>query len=179
MTLHELVPMIGDGFFLLMVAGIPLYAALRGVKVYDTFLDGAQHGIQVILAILPYMTALLVAIGMFRASGGFDVLAKLMQPILNLLHIDADLVPLALVRPFSGAATNGVFADILRTHGPDSLVARTAGTMMGSTETTFYVVALYFGAVGIQRTRHAVPAGLLADLVGIVASVVVCRWLLL
>lgn len=174
-----LVSQIANGLFIAMVAGIPLYAGLKRVPVYDTFIEGAEGGIRVIIKILPYMTAMIVAVGMFRASGGFAHISLWLQPVLLKFHIPADLVPLALVRPFSGAASNGILADIIHTHGGNALVSHMAGTMMGSTETTFYVIAVYFGAVRIRQTRHAVPAGLFADFVGMIASIVVCRYLLL
>ena len=158
-----------------MIAGIPLYASLRKVKVYDSFVEGAKEGFQISIRLIPYLVAMLVAIGMFRASGAIDLIAHALSPILSKIGMPSDLLPLALVRPFSGSAANGVMADVIHTHGGNSIISKMAGTMMGSTETTFYVVAIYFGAVNIRRTRHAVPAGLIADLVGILASVWICN----
>ena len=157
------------------ISFFPLYAALRGVKVYEEFVEGAKEGFQVALRIIPFLVAILVAIGMFNAAGGIDLLTKCLSPVLNAIHFPTELLPLALMRPLSGSGSLGLFSDIVSTHGPDSILSRMAGTLYGSTETTFYVLAVYFGAVGIRRTRHAIPAGLTADLVGIIASIIVCR----
>ncbi len=159
-------------FFL---AFFPLYAALRRVPVYEEFVEGAREGFHVAVRIIPYLVAMLVAVGMFRAAGGVDLLARGLGPVLAAVGFPVDLLPLALMRPLSGAASLGLFSELVQTHGPDSLVSRMAATVLGSTETTLYVVAVYFGAVGVRRTRHAVAAGLLADLAGIVASVAICR----
>jgi spore maturation protein B len=148
------------------------------LNVYETFVDGAKEGFTLIVRLIPYFVAMIVAIGMFRASGGFELLGVWLAPALSWLGIPAEVLPLALVRPFSGQASNAVLVDIANTHGGDSLIAKMAATMMGSTETTFYVVAVYFGAVGIARTRHAIPVGLIADLVGVIAAVWICRWML-
>jgi spore maturation protein B len=154
---------------------IPLYAALRGVRVFDEFVEGAKEGFQLWVRIIPYLVAMLVAIGMFRAAGGMDLLARGLGPLLGALGFPAELLPMSVMRPLSGSGTIALFRDLVETAGADSLVARIGGTILGSTETTFYVIAVYFGSVGITRTRHAVPAGLLADLAGIIASVGICR----
>jgi spore maturation protein SpmA len=153
----------------------PLYAAVRGVKVYDEFVEGAKEGFAVILKIIPFLVTMLVGIGMFKGAGGIDLLARLLAPVLGPLHFPPDLLPLALMRPLSGGATLALFTDVVHRLGPDNIVSLMAGTLYGSTETTFYVAAVYFGSVGIRQTRHAIPAGLLADLTGVIASVVICR----
>jgi len=158
-----------------LLSAFPLYAALRRVKVYEEFVDGAKEGFEVAIRIIPYLVAILVAIGMFRAAGGIDVLSRALGPIMQLLSFPPDLLPLVLMRPLSGSGTLGIFTELVKNFGPDSLLARTAGTIFGSTETTFYVLAVYFGSVAIKRTRYAVLAGLTGDLVGVVASIVVCR----
>lgn len=158
-------------FFL---AFFPLYAALQRVPVYEEFVEGAKEGFQVAVRIIPYLVAMLVAVGMFRAAGGIDLLARGLRPVLETVGFPVDLLPMTLMRPLSGGATLGLFTELVNTHGPDSLVSRMGATIMGSTETTLYVVAVYFGAVGVRRARHAVAAGLLADLAGVVASVAVC-----
>ncbi len=158
-----------------LLALFPLYAALRGVRVYEEFVEGAKEGFQVAVRIIPFLVAMLVAIGMFRAAGGVDLLARALRPALNVIGFPTDLLPMALTRPLSGSATIGLFADLVKSHGPDSLVTRMGGTLLGSTETTFYVLAVYFGAVAVQRTRHAVAVGLLADLTGMLAAVTICR----
>ena len=157
------------------ISFFPLYAFCTGVKVYEEFIEGAKEGFHVAVRIIPYLIAILVAVGMFRAAGGIQLLAAWLAPLLNRIGFPADLLPIVIVRPLSGGATTGLFAELVKAHGPDSFIARTAGTIMGSTETTFYVLAVYFGSVGIRRTRHAVLAGLAADLTGVVASFVICR----
>ena len=155
----------------------PLYAWLRGVKVYEEFVEGAREGFQVATRIIPFLVAILVAVGMFRKAGGIALFSKVLGPSLGTVGFPVDLLPLALVRPLSGSATTGVFTEIVQHFGPDSLNSLMAGTIFGSTETTFYVLAVYFGSVGIRRTRHALPAGLMADLAGVIASILICRLL--
>jgi len=158
-----------------LLAFFPLYAAIRGIAVYEEFVEGAKEGFAVAIRIIPYLVAILVAIGMFRGGGGIDLVTRWLRPVLDAIRFPTELVPLALMRPLSGSGTIALFSDLVKQLGPDQLVSRMAATILGSTETTFYVVAVYFGAVGVQRTRHAVPAGLVADLVGIIASVIICR----
>ncbi len=158
-----------------LLSFFPLYAALRRVPVYEEFVEGAKEGIQVALRIIPFLVAILAAVGMFRAAGGIDLLSQALNPVFQKTGFPSELLPLVFMRPLSGSGTMGIFTELVASHGPDSLIARMAGTIMGSTETTFYVVAVYFGSVAIRRTRHAVPAGLLADLAGVIASVIVCR----
>ncbi|MDP9292736.1 MAG: nucleoside recognition protein [Verrucomicrobiota bacterium] len=159
-------------FFL---AFFPLYAALRGVKVYEEFVVGAKEGFNVAVRIIPYLVAILVAVGMFRAAGGIEIISAALAPLFDRIGFSTELLPIVLVRPLSGSATTGLFAELVKTVGPDSIIARTAGTILGSTETTFYVLAVYFGSVAIRRTRHAVLAGLIADLTGVIVSVAICR----
>jgi spore maturation protein B len=158
------------------VVGIPLYATVKKVDVFDAFIVGAKQGFELSVSLIPYLVAMMVAIGMLRASGFFDLIYGVLAPYLSKIGIPAEILPLAFVRPFSGSASMGVTAEIIHANGGDALVSKIAATMMGSTETTFYVIAVYFGAVSIRRTRHAIPAGLLADLAGILASVYVCRY---
>ena len=159
----------------LILTGFPFYAALRGIKVYEEFVEGAKEGFQVALRIIPFLVAMLMAIFMFRGSGGLDLLTNSLRPVLGLVGFPADLLPMTLMRPLSGSATTALFTDVVTHFGPDSPVTRLAGTIFGSTETTFYVVAVYFGSVAVRRTRHAIAAGLIADATGVVASVIVCR----
>lgn len=161
----------------LALAFFATYAAVRGVKVYEEFIHGAREGWEVAQRILPSLVAILVAVRMFREAGGINILSSLLAPILSPLGVSPELLPLILVRPLSGGATTGLFTELVTQFGPDSLLARTAATIFGSTETTFYVLAVYFGAVGIQRGRHALAAGLLADGAGAAASIAICRWM--
>jgi spore maturation protein B len=168
---------LSNGMFLLFIVGIPFYAAFKKINVFDAFIAGAKQGFETSVNIIPYLIAMMVSIGMLRASGFFTLLNQWLAPLMAMIGMPPEVLPLALIRPFSGSASNGVMAELIHQHGGDSMIAKIAATMMGSTETTFYVIAVYFGSVGIRRTRHAIPVGLLADFAGVVASVVVCRYL--
>ncbi|MBM93636.1 MAG: spore maturation protein [Legionellales bacterium] len=174
----QLVNWISSAVFLSFVAGIPCVGAFKKIKVFDVFVEGAQEGFNVVLRIVPFLVGMVVAIGMLRASGAFELLAQGLGPVLNAMGVPPDLLPLMLARPFSGAASNAVLVDIIRAQGGDSMIAHMAATMIGSTETTLYVVAVYFGAVGIRRTRHAIACGLIADAVGMFVSIFICRFLI-
>src|SRR5256886_2361842 len=141
-----------------LLSFFPVYAAARGIKVYDEFVEGAKEAFNVILRIIPFLVTMLVAIGMFKGAVGIDLLTKMLSPILTPLHFSTDLVPLALMRPLSGSATRAPFTDVVHGLGPDNIISLMAATIYGSTETTFYVAAVYFGSVGIKQTRHAIPA---------------------
>lgn len=159
-----------------ILAVIPLYAMLvRKVKVYEVFVEGAKEGFTIAVRIIPYLVAILVAIGMLRASGVLDWMIIGLKPVLSFLGFPPENLPLAFMRPLSGSGSFGLLADLVNEYGADSLQAKIGATMYGSTETTFYVLAVYFGAVGIRRSRHAVLAGLMADAAGILAAVYVCR----
>lgn len=179
MSFDRAIEYFADTLFLLFVVGIPVYAACRRVKVYEVFIEGAQGGFQIAVKIIPYLLAMLVALGMFRASGALELISNLGAPLWNALHVPADILPLALMRPFSGTAATGIMAELIHEHGGNAYISELAATIMGSTETTFYVVAVYFGAVNIRRTRQAIPAGLVADLVGVIAAIWICSLLFL
>jgi spore maturation protein B len=165
-----------NGMFLTFIVGIPLYGVIKKINVFDAFIEGARKGFDTSISLIPYLIAIMVAVGMLRASGFFELLQHWISPVLSAIGMPSELLPLALIRPFSGSAATGVMAELIHQHGGDSFISKTAATMMGGTETTFYVIAVYFGAVNIRRTRHAIPAGLLADLAGIIAAVCVCRY---
>ena len=154
----------------LIMAGTALYGMFRRVDVYGALAEGAGEGLGILIKIVPPLVALLTAVYMLRASGILELAAQVLTPVLSLLGIPPETAPLLLVRPISGSAALGVGAELISTYGPDSLAGRTAAVMLGSTETTFYTIAVYFGAVGITRTRYAVPAALCADLTGFLAS---------
>jgi spore maturation protein SpmA len=158
-----------------LLSFFPIYAATRRIKVYEEFVEGAKEGFGVILKIIPFLVTMLVAISMFKGAGGIDLLTRLLSPVLTPLHFPPDLLPLALMRPLSGSATLAILTDIIHRLGPDNIVSLMAATIYGSTETTFYVAAVYFGSVAVKQTRHAIPAGLLGDLAGVVASIIICR----
>ena len=158
-----------------LLGGVGLYAALRGVDVYAALCAGAVNGLQLVKEILPPLVVLLTAVTMLRASGALDAMARLLSPALRALGIPPECAPLMFLRPFSGSGALAAGSELMAAFGPDSTVGRTAAVMLGSTETTFYVVGVYFGAAGVRKTRHAVPAALIADLVGFVASAAAVR----
>lgn len=158
---------------------ILIHASFKKVKVYESFIEGAKDGFDVGVRIIPYLVAILVAIGMFQASGAIELISKLLAPALNIIGMPVETLPLAIVRPLSGSGSFAIMTSIVENSPVDSFTGWLAATMTGSTETTFYVLAVYFGAVGIYKTRHAVPAGLLADIAGILASLFICRLLFL
>jgi len=151
------------------------YGGYKKVAVYEVFVEGAKDGFNVGVKIIPYLVAMLVAIAMFRASGALDILSWIVSPITNFIGMSPELLPMAVMRPLSGSGSLGIMTELMKTHGPDSLIGFTASTMFGSTETTFYVVAVYFGAVGIRKTRYAITAGLIADAAGLLTAVLICR----
>jgi spore maturation protein B len=160
-----------------LLVAIPLAGILRGVKVYDVFIEGAKEGFDVAVKIIPFLVGILVAIGMFRGSGAMDLVTAALRPLAAPAGFPPELVPLAILRSLTGSGSLAFATDLIKTHGADSVIARMAATMYGSSETTFYVLAVYFGAIGVRRTRHAVPAALIADLVAAVAAVAVCAWM--
>jgi spore maturation protein SpmB len=160
-----------------LLSFFPLYAALRGVKVYEQFVEGAKEAFAVGMRIVPFLVAMLVAIGLLRDAGVVTLVTRKLTPLLATIHFPADLLPLVLMRPLSGSGTQGIFIDLVKTFGPDALVSRMAATIYGSTETTFYVIAVYFGSVAVRQTRHAIAAGLVADTVAVIASVTICHLL--
>ena len=152
------------------------YAFLvKKVKVYEVFCEGAKEGFTTAIRIIPFLVAMLVAIGIFRSSGCIDIMMRVLDPVFSAIGMPGEVLPMAIMRPLSGGGATGIMNDLMLTYGPDSLIGRIASTMMGSTETTFYVLAVYFGAVSIRKTRHAVAAGLLADEAGLLTSVWICN----
>ncbi|MCI6612961.1 MAG: nucleoside recognition domain-containing protein [Vescimonas sp.] len=161
----------------LLLAGAALYALCRRVDVFSALTTGAGEGLSVVLRILPPLVALLTAVYMLRASGALELLTELLTPVLTFLGIPPETVGLLLIRPVSGSGALAVGSDIMQTYGPDSTIGRTAAVMLGSTETTFYTVAVYYGAAGIRRTRHTIPAALAADIAGFLAAAWTVRWM--
>jgi len=156
-----------------VIAGFISLAMIRRVNVYEAFIDGAKEGFPVVIKIIPYLVAILVGIGVFRASGAMDFLVAGIGQMVALMGVNTDFIealPTALMKPLSGSGARGMMVDAMQTYGADSFVGRLACTFQGATDTTFYVIALYFGSVGVKRTRHAVPAGLFADFVSIIAG---------
>lgn len=158
-----------------MIAIFVLWAVIKKVPLYEVFVDGAKEGFSTAIRIIPYLVAMLFAIGMFRASGAMDILVMVLSPLTNIIGMPAEALPMALLRPLSGSGSLGLMSEILKTHGPDSFIGVLVSTMYGSSETTFYVLAVYFGAVQIRKTRHAVPVGIIADVCGMLGALFICR----
>ena len=155
----------------LMLVGFPLYGLYKRVPVYESFVEGAKEGFQVAVRIIPYLVAILFAVAMFRASGAMDALALFLSPILRPLGFPAEVLPMAIIRPLTGSGSAAIVVDMINRYGEDSIYVKMAAVMFGSTETTFYVIAVYFGAINIRKTRHAVPAGLIADISAMIFAV--------
>jgi spore maturation protein B len=161
----------------LILVGFPLYGLYKRVPVYESFVEGAREGFQVAVRIIPYLVAILFAIAMFRASGAMDFLTLVLSPVLALIGFPAEVLPMAIIRPLTGSGSAGIVVDMVNQYGEDSILVKMAAVMFGSTETTFYVIAVYFGAVSIKKTRHAVPAGLTADVAAMIFAVWTVRLL--
>jgi spore maturation protein B len=155
----------------LILVGFPLYGLYKRVPVYESFVQGAKEGFQVAVRIIPYLVAILFAIGMFRASGAMDFMVRALDPVLSKVGFPGEVVPMAIVRPLTGSGSAALVADMINQYGEDSILVKMAAVMFGSTETTFYVIAVYFGAVNVKRTRHALAAGLTADIAAMVIAV--------
>jgi len=160
-----------------LLVGIPLYGWVKGVKVYEAFVEGAKEGFNVAIRIIPFLVAILAAVGAFRGAGAMDALGKVVGPVTGPLGLPPEVLPMAIVRPFSGSGALGLLGNIFATPGlgPDSYAGKLGSILQGSTETTFYVLSVYCGSVGVVRYRHALAAGLSADFTGLVASVAIAR----
>lgn len=161
----------------LILVGFPLYGLYKRVPVYESFVEGAKEGFNVAVRIIPYLVAILFAIAMFRASGGMDFLATTLNPVLSLIGIPADLLPMMIMRPLTGSGSAALVVDMVSKFGEDSLLVKMAAVMFGSTETTFYVIAVYFGAINVRKTRHALHAGLTADFAAMLFTVWLVAWM--
>lgn len=158
-----------------IIVGFVVFGMAKKVKVYESFTEGAKEGFTTAVRIIPFLVAMLVAIGAFRASGAMDLITKALSPITSKIGMPGEVLPMAFMRPLSGGGAQGLMSDLITTHGPESLIGRMAAVMMGSTETTFYVIAVYFGAVAVKKQRHTLPVGLLADFAGLITAVLVTR----
>lgn len=159
----------------ILILGVSSFALFKKVDVYQSISDGAAEGLKVMVKIFPNLVALLTAVYMLRASGALDAAAVLCSPVLDFLGIPPETVSLMLIRPISGGGALGVGSELINQYGHDSLIGMTAAVMLGSTETTFYTIAVYFGAVGIKKTRYAIPAALCADLTGFIVAALTIR----
>lgn len=159
----------------LIILLIILYGVSEKNKVFDTFLKGAKEGLEIVIGLFPTLLGIFLAVGALRSSGIIELIVKVIEPVLNILNIPAQIMPLALLRPISGSASMAVATDIMTQYGVDSKIGLIASVIMGSTETTFYTIAIYTSSVGIKKTRCVLVAALIADIVGMIASVVICR----
>lgn len=156
-----------------------VFAVVKKIPVYETFIDGAKDGLKVTVGIIPYLIAIITAVSMLRASGAIDLAARAFSGCLDYFKIPVDVVPIMFIRSLSGSAVLGLFSEIAGNFGPDAYATKLAAIMVGSSETTFYVLSVYFGAVGVKKFRHSLCAGVFADIIGIIAAVLVARWLFL
>ena len=154
---------------------IIVYGAWKKVRVYDCFVTGARDGVRVIINIFPYLLAIFIAVKAFQASGAFDFIKAGMAALLDLCNVPPEVIPIALIKPLSGSAATAIFTDIVKTTGPDSLASRMSGVIMGSAETTFYILAVYLGAVGIRNTKYLIPVCIIADAFGIVIAIILVK----
>ncbi|GIO36974.1 spore maturation protein B [Paenibacillus antibioticophila] len=157
-----------------MIAFIPLYASFKKVPVYESFVDGAKDGFSTAVGIIPHLVGMMVAISVFRASGALEFFTGWLSPLLARLSVPSEVLPLGILRPLTGTGSLAFTTDLIKTYGPDSMIGRIASTIQGSTDTTLYVLTVYFGAVGIRNGRYALKVGLFSDIVGFIAAIAVC-----
>ncbi|NLY86785.1 MAG: spore maturation protein [Tissierellia bacterium] len=158
-----------------MIVAIISFGMKRKINVYMSFTDGAKEGFTTALRIIPSFVAMLVAIGVFRESGAMDLFISAFSPIIEIFNIPKEIVPMIIMRPLSGSGAQGIMSELAASFGPESLVARTSAVMMGSSETTLYVLAIYFGSISIKKQRHALAAGLIADAVGFISAIYISK----
>lgn len=164
-------------FVPLFIAGVVVFGLAKRVPVYEAFIRGAKQGFSTVVRILPFVVGFVFAIQIFSASGCFEYIAAALSPVLGPLGIPPEILPLALIRPFSGSASIAMLTTIMGKYGPDTLIGRSASTLLGSSETLFYTTTLYYGSVGVTKTRYTIPAALISEVFGLVASVLLCRLL--
>lgn len=169
----EIISFVSLAFIPILIGFILVFGTFKRVPTYESFVEGGKEGIKIAISIIPFLVGMLVAISVFRASGALEMLMDWIRPATNWLGIPAEIVPLALIRPISGTAALGMTSDLIAVHGPDSFIGRLVSVLQGSTDTTFYVLTVYFGAVGVKKMSDALKVGLLADLVGIIASIAI------
>ncbi|AQR79397.1 spore maturation protein [Paenibacillus larvae] len=172
--MYTLISVISAWAIPVMIVFIPLYAAYRKVPVYESFVDGAKDGFDTAIKIIPHLVGMMVAISVFRASGAMDLLIGWMKPFMESIGVPTEVLPLAFLRPITGAGSLAFTADLIQQFGPDSMIGRIASTVQGSTDTTLYVITVYFGAIGIRKAGYALKVGLISDLIGFIASIIVC-----
>jgi spore maturation protein B len=163
----------------LIILLILVHGHIKGVKVYDAFIEGARDGLLITFRILPYIAAMLLAVGMLRSSGGLDFMLYILRPLTNAAGIPEEVMPLIIMKPLSGSGALGILADILKRSGADSYAGVLASVIMSSTETIFYTITVYFGSVGIKNIRHTLVSAVIADVAGVAAAILICRLMLL
>ncbi len=159
----------------LMITIILVHGYIKGVRLYDTFVEGASEGFKTAVKIMPYLIAVFLAIGIFKESGALETFSNIFLVPGRLIGLPKEVIPLVILKPISGSGSLAMVKELVSTHGPDSLIGRIASTMMGSSETIFYTMAIYFGAIGVKKSRHTLTCALIAHLAGVIASVMVCR----
>lgn len=179
MTVKSIMDVISVWLIPLIIMSVLVFGLIKKIPVYETFIDGAKDGLKVTFEIIPYLLAIMVAVGMLRASGAIELLQTFLGGILNRFDIPVDILPVMIVRSLSGSAVLGLFSDIAGQHDVESYTTKLAAIMVGSSETTFYILSVYFGAVGIKKFRHALLTGVFSDCAGIIAAIIVARWLFL
>ena len=175
--MYDLVTALSIWLIPALIVFIPLYAAFRKIPVYESFVDGAKGGFDTAIAIIPHLVGMMVAINMFRASGAMELMVQGLQPLMAAIGIPSEVLPLGMLRPLTGAGSLAYTTHLIEQYGPDSMIGRIASTIQGSTDTTLYVLTVYFGAIGIRRSRYALKVGLFSDLVGFVAAVFICLYI--
>ncbi|MFD0680968.1 MULTISPECIES: spore maturation protein [unclassified Paenibacillus] len=172
--MYSIVNLISAWAIPVIIVFIPLYAAYRKVPVYESFVDGAKEGFDTAIRIIPHLVGMMVAISVFRASGAMELMLGWSRPFFEMIGIPSEVLPLAILRPITGAGSLAFTTDLLQQFGPDSMIGRIASTIQGSTDTTLYVITVYFGAIGIRKASYALKVGLISDIVGFVASILIC-----
>lgn len=178
MSFHSVINAISLWTLPVIIVSILTVAMFKKIPVYEAFTEGAKDGFKVAVNIIPYLVAIIVAISMLRASGAIEMIAAALAGVLSKLHVPAEVLPVIFVRPLSGSAALGLFSEIAKTAGANAYATKLAAVMVGSSETTFYVLAVYFGSVGITKFRYALWVGLLADIIAAIMSIVVCNWVI-
>lgn len=166
-----------DAIMPLIIAIVVIYGMIKKVKVYECFIEGAKDGIAICLKIFPYLLAMIMAVGIFKASGAMGIFTKITAPIAAIIGLPPEVVPLVVIKPLSGSGALGIFAQTLKDYGPDSFIGIVASIIMGSTETIFYTITVYFGAAGIKKIRHTLWAAVFADLIAIIMAVITARYM--
>lgn len=172
--MYSIITIISAWAIPVIIVFIPLFAAYRKVPVYESFVVGAKDGFQTAISIIPQLVGMMVAISIFRASGAMELMVSMMRPVLDWFGVPGEVMPLGILRPLTGSGSLAYTADLIQQFGPDSMIGRIASTIQGSTDTTLYVLTVYFGAVGIRKAGYALKVGLWSDVIGFVAAIVIC-----